>query len=59
MAKQKSPAAEQQAERYRITLKAGAKIQVGGVWLRADRSHEVSASVYLANTEKIESHAAL
>ena len=44
---------------YRITIKDGEVIRIGGIALRPDRPHVVSAKVFEANKSKIESHEAV
>ena len=57
MTKTKTEAAA--PEFYRVTIKPGEFIRVGGLALRPDRPHRVSARVYEANKDKIETHEAL
>lgn len=47
------------AEHYRITIRPGEVIRVGGVALRPGGQHTVSHKVYEANQDRIESAEAL
>lgn len=59
MAKATSKTVKTDTAQYRISLKEGEKIKVGGVTLRPDRKHVVSAAVFEANKSRIESHEAV